>query len=289
MGAPLLEVHSSYFSLLFSWIDRLLTALSSALCPISICHADRTPAHFAPCIASRHAHPRTRGEELFYPDFKLRTPLFHGRQGLRDHVHWLATIADISERGTLVGGAQGGWVVYRGQHGQNLIFPNATISIDITFDSWSDRACMGDNVGLHLVEKAPSSMKAADAAPPATDIGTLVVAHSPDAYSWQHFLDRSTHIVQQGAHLVAPRSLNGRGRAVLTGRKGTERVQEMWALLGFSETEGEHIHSRNVVSADRVVFSCRTPLVHPFLSLGAVAALGGAVGSVPLEKRKTVR
>jgi hypothetical protein len=259
----------------------------------STCHHGTTPGHFAPCLAARHPHPGTTGEELIYPDFKLRAPFFHGRQAARDRAHWLSIVAGIPERGALVGGGDDGWVVYRGQHGQNLVFADATVNIDIAFDSWSDRACMGDNVALSVTgqpaEASSPATQVALAAPHRNDVGTLVVAHSPDTYSWQHFLDRSTHIVQQGAHLVPDRQSDGRGRAVLTGRKGIDRIQEMWALLGFSESKGEHIHSHNVVSADRVVFSCRAPLVHPFLSLGAIETLGGPVEPVPLEDRKTVR
>lgn len=260
------------------------------------CVPDVTPLHFAPCVAALQQGLTAFGEELLYPDFKLREPLWSGQRGSFDRERWLETVRGISERGVYT--KEGGWIAYRGQHGQNLVFANARVRNDVAFDSWSASACMGDSSTISILPLAPSYAGAGafDTLPtgaignPKNDYSYLLVASSPDAWSFQHFLDRSTHIVRQGAHLLldSPDRAADTRRAVLTGRKGSARVQEMWSFLGFEEGLGQHVHSRKEITADRVVFSCRTPLVHPWLSLGTLEAFGFDHAAVPLEERKMV-
>lgn len=241
----------------------------------SICE-DITPFHWAPCVAARKQGLNVFGEELLYPDFKLREPRWVGRQGESDRQLWFETVSTIAERG--VPAKEGGWISYRGQHGQNLAFTNAKVLMDVAFDSWSSAACMGDSSAISVLPLGQESTQP-------TDHSSLLIASSPDSWSFQHFLDRSTHIVQQGSHLTL---LDNR-RAVLTGRKGSDRVQEMWSFLGYAESKGQLVHSKKEVSADRIVFSCRTPLVHPWLSLASIEAFGIDHGSKPVEDRKLVR
>ena len=63
-------------------------------------------------------------------------------------------------------------------------------------------------------------------------------------------------------------------------------VAEMWSLLGFDASK---VHQyQHPISAKEVMFSCRTPLVHPWLSLRVLERFGLDVGRVPIEERKKV-
>ncbi|KAJ7764274.1 hypothetical protein B0H16DRAFT_1799686 [Mycena metata] len=69
-------------------------------------------------------------------------------------------------------------------------------------------------------------------------LSSVLVALSPDSYSFQRYLDRVTHIVAQGLHLVS----------------GKRLVREMWAQMGFPES---HVLHSTPVAAKTLFFSCR--------------------------------
>lgn len=100
---------------------------------------------------------------------------------------------------------------------------------------------------------------------------SVIIASSPDSYSFQHHLDRITHIMIQGAHL----SYGMETPYALTGRQGNRFVQELWGHLGY---DSEHVKYNSVeqtpTSARRMIFSCRAVLVHPWLSLRTVEIFG---------------
>lgn len=97
----------------------------------------------------------------------------------------------------------------------------------------------------------------------------VTIALSPDSYSFQHHLDRVTHIIAQGSHLFYDTTTHP---YVVTGRRGSETVQRFWELLGYDK---EHVlYSKEGVEADTMVFSCRAVLIHPWLSLKALEFFG---------------
>lgn len=160
------------------------------------------------------------------------------------------------------------------------VFSNVTLSL-AQFDSWSPESCMSDSTFIAPVAANLTSI---------TAVESLFVATPPDSWSFQHFLDRVTHIVGQGAHL----NLNTSAKTlsylqnpyVLTGWRGGPLIEEMWGFLGFSE---DHIlHSRNTISAQRLISSCRAPLVHPWLSLRSLESFNITHGGVPIAQRKDV-
>ncbi len=99
--------------------------------------------------------------------------------------------------------------------------------------------------------------------------GTAMVALSPESYAFQHHLDRITHIVVQGSHLTYGRETP----YVITGRQGNGFVKQLWKGLGF---DNDHVlyRARKDILAERMIFSCRTVLVHPWLSLKTLEAFG---------------
>ncbi|KAJ7868749.1 hypothetical protein B0H14DRAFT_304211 [Mycena olivaceomarginata] len=59
---------------------------------------------------------------------------------------------------------------------------------------------------------------------------------------------------------------------VLTGRGGSKTVNELWSRMGYPE---DHVlHEKSKMAAERLIFTCRAPLIHPWLSLKSLKLLG---------------
>jgi hypothetical protein len=118
----------------------------------------------------------------------------------------------------------------------------------------------------HLVTTSTIQPLAPDAQ---SSLQNVLIAVSPDSWSFQHHLDRVTHIVAQGSHLTYGSTANP---YVVTGRRGSKNVQQLWERLGFDE---EHVlYRQDGVEAERMIFSCRAVLIHPWLSLKTLEAFG---------------
>jgi hypothetical protein len=82
-----------------------------------------------------------------------------------------------------------------------------------------------------LVETSPIK-PLTDTDPLDSILPTVLIALSPDSYSFQHFLDRVTHVLTQGRHLSDSTSTP---LYVLTGRGGSKTVNELWSRMGYPE------------------------------------------------------
>ncbi|POM78041.1 Hypothetical protein PHPALM_4479 [Phytophthora palmivora] len=90
------------------------------------------------------------------------------------------------------------------------------------------------------------------------NVDTLVVATSPDSWSFQHFIDRVA-VVWSQAQLVIP-TMKKSDTVIVSGREPRDSiVNEIYEVM-----VGQHLHAPNLVAAKRLVFSCRAPLIHPF-------------------------
>lgn len=76
-----------------------------------------TQRYYAPCIAER-TRGAVKGEELVYPDFQLREPIFAPSRLQNDRSQWHAFTEGIRERAARCSDE---WYCYRGQHGQNIV------------------------------------------------------------------------------------------------------------------------------------------------------------------------
>ena len=76
-----------------------------------------TQRYYAPCIAER-TRGAVKGEELIYPDFQLREPIFAPSRLQNDRSQWHAFAEGIRERAARCSDE---WYCYRGQHGQNIV------------------------------------------------------------------------------------------------------------------------------------------------------------------------
>lgn len=131
------------------------------------------------------------------------------------------------------------------------------------FDTWSPESCMSNLVSTSPIEPIPNKSEAKSLLP------TVTIALSPDSYSFQHHLDRVTHIIAQGVHLLYRSDAEA---YVVTGRRGSKTVQRFWELLGYDD---EHVlHKKEGVEAETMVFSCRAVLIHPWLSLKSLELFG---------------
>ena len=72
-----------------------------------------------------------------------------------------------------------------------------------------------------------------------------------------------------------------------TGRAGSQTVIDLWSMLGFQEENVLHTDSTFV--AERLYWSCRAPLIHPWIKARWLELLGlGLENEVPIAKRKVV-
>ncbi|KAJ6558643.1 hypothetical protein B0H10DRAFT_1967288 [Mycena sp. CBHHK59/15] len=217
------------------------------------------PDYYAPCVAQNLSNV-LYAEELIYPDFELREPYF-AKEAHRER--WRKSTADISERAVL----NSGWMIYKGQSGQNFVFSNVKYNQRFGFDSWSPESCMSSLVSASTTIQPLPSRLSKHLSP--SILPTVLIAISPDSYSFQHYLDRVTHIIAQGSHLALGSKTTP---YVVTGRRGSKSVQQLWAQMGY---DADHIlYLKQGAEAERMVFSCRAVLIHPWLSLKSLESLG---------------
>jgi hypothetical protein len=135
----------------------------------------------APCLKERR-HKNTNlieAQELIYRPFRMRIPRFATDM---EKKLWLSYGANL-DRMRISNDHE--WADYPTFYAQNLVFANATYNGDPPADTWSDQGCMGGRVS-HL-----SFLNTDDAGDEgSTTVDTLIIATSPDSWSFQHFLDR---------------------------------------------------------------------------------------------------
>lgn len=123
-----------------------------------------------------------------------------------------------------------------------------------SMDRWASTACGVDGTSLRSLAIKPLPLDSAANT-------TALLVSTPDSWSFQHFLDRATHVVGQARHLL-PSSNN---TFALTGMAGSGTVREMWARMGFADAQVLH-HPRKKLELSQLVFACKSVLIHPYLS-----------------------
>ncbi|KAA8492793.1 hypothetical protein FVE85_9065 [Porphyridium purpureum] len=273
------------------------------------------PRNWAPCLYEEH--PGFYGEQLLFPDFQLTLPHFT-RDTQQHRADWVAN-AKMSPR---IWWAHAdvqwasGLVLYRGfWFAQNLVFLNGRTPPELQqaanrrqFDGpRAERAsCFVSNQQDHDMFWSPYQTSAprggADEAKERENrVAHLIVAHTADFDSWQHFTDHVAHILIQNWHLRA----NRRVRAMLMGaprqthrialdEKGSQRnqtntsaVSELATRLGFPANL--RVFPQAGVVARELVYSCRSVDVHPFFVWRfRELAMSASERDPPSEPRQTV-
>lgn len=90
----------------------------------------------------------------------------------------------------------------------------------------------------------------------------VIVVNTPDSWSFQHFLDRASHVITQAAHL----SYNKPTPKVLTGRRPSGPVSALWDRMGYSDRVHETRTQTHAIQAASLIWPCRSVLIHPYLS-----------------------
>ncbi|KNC98351.1 uncharacterized protein SPPG_06060 [Spizellomyces punctatus DAOM BR117] len=247
----------------------------------SSCDSTWMPAHFAPCIKERmnqgsscSLNPTApciaEAEELIFPDFEIREPGFHNATYRN---YWVSSVTDPRRdfHGRMHW-VHNGWARYSGQFGQNFILTNAGYEATPLADSWSAGACMAWDTDF-------SAMLRPVANGAAKKVRKALFAASPDSWSFQHFLDRTTHLaIQAGEHIDTD-------TYVVSGAKQRqEPVKEMWNLA-FG-VKADHLVS-SPITAETLIFPCRSVLIHPYFQI-RFAELMGVARTRPMSERKVV-
>ncbi|KAF4317978.1 hypothetical protein JM18_007270 [Phytophthora kernoviae] len=201
----------------------------------------------APCIKEAQTTNLVEAQELLYPAFRLRLPHFSSTV-MQDK--WLSQGLHL-ERMRVSEDKE--WAYYPAFQGQNMVFKNAVFRGDPPPDVWSDESCMGSAAShtsfVHDVNENSTGNE--------LSIDTLIVATSPDSWSFQHFIDRVA-VVWSQAQLAVPTKKKV-DTVIVSGKSPRDAiVNEVYELM-----VGHHLHNITV-SARHLVFSCRAPLIHPY-------------------------
>ncbi|PYI09792.1 hypothetical protein BO78DRAFT_404683 [Aspergillus sclerotiicarbonarius CBS 121057] len=224
---------------------------------------DTTPRYYAPCLVRTLTHA-VAGEELLYPGFSISPPIFAASRP-HDGERWWNTTWLLWDRAYKLDTR----LRYPEKHGQIYVFENVTLSSSTPFDKWSMESCMSN--------LAPTSF-----ALPSSDTPThesVLLANVPDSWSLQHFLDRAMRVVGQSRDYPAG--------YIATGREGDSSVKDLWSSLGYP---ADHVlHRDTSFVASQLIWSCRAPLVHPWLTQKSLSLLAPeSLHPVPLSDRKVI-
>ncbi|RLN53299.1 hypothetical protein BBJ29_000455 [Phytophthora kernoviae] len=122
------------------------------------------------------------------------------------------------------------WAYYPAFQGQNMVFKNAVFRGDPPPDVWSDESCMGSAAShtsfVHDVNENSTGNE--------LSIDTLIVATSPDSWSFQHFIDRVA-VVWSQAQLAVPTKKRV-DTVIVSGKSPRDAiVNEVYELMRITE------------------------------------------------------
>eukprot|EP00882_Tetradesmus_deserticola_P030933 GHRQ01034947.1.p1 GENE.GHRQ01034947.1~~GHRQ01034947.1.p1 ORF type:complete len:251 (-),score=102.83 GHRQ01034947.1:63-731(-) len=146
--------------------------------------------------------------------------------------------------------------------------------------TWSSTCCMCEGVPAGHAQFAQQGSFTAG-----SDVQEEVMfAATPDSNAFQHWRDRTALMLTQAQHLLTPRT------KFIAELPRDHTVSAHWRLLG-NITDDRLLYPR-ATSARRFIYSCDTPLLHPYLvqrmSETMLAAAGLDPRGVPWEQRKVV-
>jgi hypothetical protein len=206
-------------------------------------------------------------------DYRIRMPLAVNKQ----HNDILSKFIRSRFR------VQGNWAYYLNQHGRNFVFANTSYGFNPP-PHWAPQCCMceGKPAGHSQFTTAQDFTTAAAAAGQVED--EVMFAASPDSGFFQHWRDRTALMLTQAQHLLSPKT------KFITDLPSDQTVATHWELIR-NVTPGQIIPP-DVVKARKFIYSCDTPLLHPYLvqrmSENMLAAAGVDPQGVPWDQRKVV-
>jgi molybdopterin-guanine dinucleotide biosynthesis protein A len=175
---------------------------------------------------------------------------------------------------------QDNWAYYLNQHGRNFVFANTSYNMDPP-PSWAPGCCMceGKPAG-HTQFTQEHDVSASDS----HFEEEVMFAATPDSNSFQHWRDRTALMLTQAEHLLKPHT------KFIAARPKDHTVVAHWQLI--RNVTSSEIISPGPVNARKFIYSCDTPLLHPYLvqrmSENMLAAAGVDPQGVPWDERKVV-
>ncbi|WIA44546.1 hypothetical protein OEZ86_007277 [Tetradesmus obliquus] len=226
------------------------------------------PPGYAPCLNYSNL---LHAEEVVYPDYRIKMPLSVNQQ----HNQTLSKFLKARFR------MQYGWAYYLNQHGRNLVFANTSYQMNPPprwRQQWPCCMCKRGPAGHTQF----TDQKAfADAS---TDEEEVMFAASPEYGFFQHWRGRTALMLTQVQHLLSANT------KFIARPAADATVSEHWQLIG-NVTAGRLI-SPGPVHARKFIYSCDTPLLHPYLvqrmSERLLVAAGIDPRGVPWGQRKAV-
>ena len=234
--------------------------------PLLVSSCEGLHSRSAPCLQEHQNGSNIIGaQEVIYMPFTLKLPSFINESQRKE---WINATKVSNFRAILEDSKD--FAVYSTQYGQNLVFKNTGYFGNPKADIWSDTSCMGQSVPHVQFLDEKNSSDAHEA---------ILLATSPDSWSWQHFLDRVTTLWAQAMLIMNQEDISK--VEIVSGNRPGQVVNELYDLLGV-----KHLHQVEQIEAKRLFFSCRTPLIHPFNIQKINEILG--VKSYPPHQRKVV-
>uniref|UniRef100_A0A383VJH0 Glycosyltransferase 61 catalytic domain-containing protein n=1 Tax=Tetradesmus obliquus TaxID=3088 RepID=A0A383VJH0_TETOB len=222
------------------------------------------PQAYAPCLNYSNL---LHGEELVYPDFRIHMPFSINAEHNKTLFNFIKPRFRV----------EGDWAYYLNQHGRNFVFANTTYENN-PLPHWAASCCMCEG------NPAPHQQFT----PARNLIGSVqqevMFAASPDSYSFQHWNDRTAMMLTQARHLLS----NTTKYIVAPPREHT--VATHWQLM--SNVTADRLIPPGKVNAAKFIYSCDTPLLHPYLAQRSSEIMLTAAGldprGVPWDQRKVV-
>jgi hypothetical protein len=176
--------------------------------------------------------------------------------GLADYRIRMPRAVNAAHNGTLYGFIKprfrlhGEWAYYLNQHGRSFVFANTSYENN-PVPHWSSSCCMCEGAPALHTQFTPGK--------PLTEHAEdeVMFAASPDSNSFQHWRDRTAMMLTQARHLQSPAT------KYITSLPRDSTVSAHWELA--ANATAQRLIPPKVVHARKFIYSCDTPLLHPYL------------------------
>jgi len=225
------------------------------------------PKYYAPCQYKnlKIAH------ELIFPDFKIRAPNFINEQD-KKYFEILANSdhSDFKDRFRY----DGEYCIYKSMHGQNLVFHN--VKINVLSNLWNKNQCVCGNTSINNFEQFDPKKLGNNSKINIIPYGLL--DNIPDSWSFQHFIDRGILPIIQSSYIRRNNNTYG----IIASK--SDVTLKFWKIFGFDPS---HVVTKFPVFVKKLIFSCRSVLIHPWYFLQLQQKMKIKV-DVPLDQRKYI-
>jgi hypothetical protein len=239
------------------------TLLVAEHCAQDLCALTHNPAAAPPPPA-----PPAAAAAAAAADYRIRMPLSVNQQ----HSDVLTKFIKARFR------VQGQWAYYLNQHGRNFVFANTSYQMNPP-PQWAQQCCMCE--GKPAGHSQFTNQELVNGVQVEEEV---MFAASPDSAFFQHWRDRTALMLTQAQHLLSPKT------KFVAAPPSDDTVAKHWQLI--RNVTAERLIPPSVVNARKFIYSCDTPLLHPYLVQHMSENMLGAASinpqGVPWDQRKVV-